>query len=338
MLPIRKCGQEVVAIAMKLLNDYLRERFGRKVYKIALNGGFTCPNRDGTIDRRGCIFCSEGGSGEFAENAGLSITEQIERGKQRVAAKIRDGRYIAYFQAFTGTYAPIERLRQLYTEAISHPEVVAISIATRPDCISDEVTELLAELNGIKPVWVELGLQTIHERTAEYIRRGYALPVYDRAVRVLKEHGIEVITHVIIGLPGESVEDMLDTVRYVCGNTAGAASEAGSRDTAGSMPVAGSGIMAGSAPGDIYAADGIKLQLLHVLKGTDLEIDYLEGRFSVLSEDEYIDILKKCIEIIPDNIVIHRLTGDGDKRILVAPAWSGNKKHVWNRIQREVLS
>ena len=287
---------------MKLLNDHLRETFGCKVYKIALNGGFTCPNRDGSLGTGGCIFCSEGGSGEFAEDPSLSITEQIDRGRSRVADKIKDGRYIAYFQAYTGTYAPLERLRRLYTEAISHPDVAALSIATRPDCLPGEVLDLLAELNHIKPVWVELGLQTIHEDTARYIRRGYGLEVYDEAVRNLRDRAIEVITHVIIGLPGESREDILDTVRYVCAS----------------------------------GATGIKLQLLHVLKGTDLEKEYSAGRVKVLTEDEYIDILKGCVSLIPDDVVIHRLTGDGDKRILIAPLWSTDKKHVINRIRREV--
>ena len=288
---------------MTLLNDYLRDNFGSKVYKIALNGGFSCPNRDGTIGVGGCIFCSEGGSGEFAGNPALSITEQIEQGKNRVASKIRSDKYIAYFQAYTGTYAPEDRLRVIYTEVVEHPEVVVISIATRPDCLPDEIIGLIDELNHIKPVWVELGLQTIHERTAEYIRRGYGIEVYDQAVERLRNIGVEVITHVILGLPNESRKDMLETVRHVCGS----------------------------------GATGIKLQLLHVLRGTDLEKDYLAGRFDVLTEDEYIDILRDCIGIIPDNVVIHRLTGDGDKRLLVAPLWSGDKKHVLNRVKSEVL-
>lgn len=288
---------------MMLLNDYLKAAFGCKVYKIALNGGFTCPNRDGTVGTGGCIFCSEGGSGEFAGDPSSSVTEQIERGKALVASKMRSGKYIAYFQAYTGTYAPVERLRAIYTEAVSHPDVVALSIATRPDCLPDEVISLLDELNRIKPVWIELGLQTIHDRSAKYIRRGYELDAYSQAVESLRSRDIEVITHVILGLPFESREDMLATVRYVC--------ESG--------------------------ATGIKLQLLHVLRGTDLEKDYLAGRFDVLTEDEYIDILRDCISIIPDNVVIHRLTGDGDKRILVAPLWSGDKKHVLNRIRSEVL-
>ncbi len=288
---------------MKTLNDHLRERFGCKVYKIALNGGFTCPNRDGTLGTGGCIFCSAGGSGEFAEDADLSITEQIERGKKRVSDKIQNGKYIAYFQAYTGTYAQIDRLRQLYTEAIDHPDIVALSIATRPDCLPSEVLDLLEELNRIKPVWIELGLQTIHPVTAEYIRRGYSLDIYDKAISDLHQRGIEVITHVIIGLPGENTDDILKTVRYVC---------------------------------DV-GTDGIKLQLLHVLKGTDLEKEYHSGNISILSEDEYINILKACVSIIPETTVIHRLTGDGDKKLLVAPLWSADKKHVYNRIKQEVL-
>jgi radical SAM protein (TIGR01212 family) len=281
-----------------LLNTYLKETFGCKVYKIALNGGFTCPNRDGKIDSRGCIFCSAGGSGDFAESSELSVTKQIEAGKKRLQGKIKDGKYIAYFQAFTNTYGPADKLQRLFTEAINHPDVVALSIATRPDCLPEEVLALLSELNKIKPVWVELGLQTVNEESAKYIRRGYPLSVYDKAVKNLKDIGINVITHVILGLPGESKEDMLDTVRYVCKS----------------------------------GSSGIKLQLLHVLKGTDLEKDYLAGKFAVLSEDEYVDIIEKCLKVIPPDVVIHRLTGDGDKKILVAPLWSGDKKHVINRI------
>ncbi len=286
-----------------LLNEYLRRKFGDKVYKIALNGGFTCPNRDGSIDDRGCIFCSRGGSGEFAGNPEVGITEQIELGKERVAKKIKSGKYIAYFQAYTGTYASVEKLRQLYTQAILYPDIVALSIATRPDCLPDEVLDLLSELNAVKPVWIELGLQTIHESTARYIRRGYTLDVFDDAVKKLRARGIEVIVHVILGLPGETNEDMLETVRYVCRS----------------------------------GANGIKLQLLHILKGTDLEKEYNEGKIKVLSEDEYIVLLKKAVDIIPDEMVIHRLTGDGDKRILTAPLWSGDKKRVINRIKREVI-
>jgi radical SAM protein (TIGR01212 family) len=287
-----------------LVNEYLKAKYGCKVYKIALNGGFTCPNRDGKLDTRGCIFCSAGGSGEFAEKPELSVTEQIEAGKRRVAAKIKDGKYIAYFQAYTGTYAPAERLRALFEEAAGHPDIAILSIATRPDCLPPDVLCLLEELNRKKPVWVELGLQTIHERTAEYIRRGYPTEVYDKAVRDLRERNIEVITHVILGLPGETAEDMVSTVKYVCNS----------------------------------GATGIKLQLLHILKGTDLEKEYLAGRFTPLSEDGYIEILKQCVKVIPEDVVIHRLTGDGDKKILTAPLWSGDKKHVLNRIKKEVLN
>ena len=287
----------------RLLNDYLVDRFGCKVYKIALSGGFTCPNRDGTLDTRGCIFCTKCGSGEFAEDSAHSITEQIEHGKTRIVSKIKNGKYIAYFQSFTGTYASVEKLEKLYREAIEHPDIVALSVATRPDCLEPGVLELLSKLNKIKPVWIELGLQTINERTSEYIRRGYPLSVYDEAVKELKERGIEVITHVILGLPGETKEDMLSTVEHVCA--------------------------AGS--------DGIKLQLLHILKNTDLEKEYEAGKVTVLSEDEYIDIIRDCVKIIPDNVVIHRLTGDGDKKLLIAPIWSADKKHVLNRIKKEVL-
>lgn len=282
------------------LNNYLRDTFGCKVYKLSLNGGFTCPNRDGSIDTRGCIFCSKGGSGDFAESPLLSISEQIEAGKKRVENKIKDGKYIAYFQAFTNTYAPVEVLRQKFTEAMESEDIVALSVATRPDCLGDDVLKLLAELNKIKPVFVELGLQTIHQKTADYIRRGYTLKVYDEAVKNLKSIGINTVVHIIIGLPGESKDDILETVRYVCK----------------------SGI------------DGIKLQLLHVIKGTDLEKDYNSGKFTLPSLDEYIDIIKSCVEIIPEGVVIHRLTGDGAKKDLVAPLWSADKKNVLNKINK----
>ena len=284
------------------LNQYLRDTFGQKLYKIALDGGFTCPNRDGTIDTRGCIFCSGSGSGEFAGDCTMSITQQIERGKEQVRKKIKNGRYIAYFQAFTNTYAPVGKLRSLYMEAINHKDIAVLSIATRPDCLPDEALDLLCECNQIKPVWVELGLQTINPSTAAYIRRGYPLPVYDDAVRRLKACGIEVITHVILGLPGESRRDMLDTVSYV---------------------------------GRSHA-DGIKLQLLHVIRGTDLEKDYREGKFETLTFESYVELVAECIALLPENMVIHRMTGDGDKRTLVAPMWSTDKKRVLNAIHRAV--
>ena len=281
------------------LNNYLKERFGEKVYKIALNGGFTCPNRDGTIDTRGCIFCSKGGSGDFAESPDLTITEQIENGKKRLEKKIKNGKYIAYFQAFTNTYAPVERLRTIYEEAINHPDIVALSIGTRPDCLGDDVLALLDELNTIKPIFVELGLQTINEDTAKYIRRGYTLEVYDKAVADLHKIGINVVTHIILGLPNESKEDMLNSVKYACKVT-----------------------------------DGIKLQLLHILKGTDLAKDYEQGKFEVLTLEQYTEIIKECVQIIPENVVIHRLTGDGAKKDLIAPLWSADKKTVLNTINR----
>ena len=284
------------------LNQYLRDTFGQKLYKIALDGGFTCPNRDGAIVTRGCIFCSGSGSGEFAGDCTMSITQQIERGKEQVRKKIKNGRYIAYFQAFTNTYAPVGKLRSLYMEAINHKDIAVLSIATRPDCLPDEALDLLCECNQIKPVWVELGLQTINPSTAAYIRRGYPLPVYDDAVRRLKACGIEVITHVILGLPGESRRDMLDTVSYV---------------------------------GRSHA-DGIKLQLLHVIRGTDLEKDYREGKFETLTFESYVELVADCIALLPENMVIHRMTGDGDKRTLVAPMWSTDKKRVLNAIHRAV--
>lgn len=287
------------------LNQYLKDTFNTKVYKISINAGFTCPNRDGTLDTRGCIFCSDEGSGDFCESPLLSVSEQIELGKKRVAGKISDGgKYIAYFQAFTNTYAPERKLREVFTEAINHPDIVAISVATRPDCLPEDVLDLLFELNKIKPVWVELGLQTIHEKTAEYIRRCYPLSVYDKAVDELKKRNINVITHVILGLPGECEEDMLQTVKYVCDK----------------------------------GTDGIKLQLLHVLKGTDLAKDYADGKFKCLEMDEYIELVVKCLSIIPKDIVIHRMTGDGDKKILIAPEWSGDKKKVLNALTKAIQS
>ncbi len=281
-------------------NKYLKDKFGQKVYKISLDGGFTCPNRDGKTGTRGCIFCSKGGSGDFAESREMSITEQIESGKKKIEKKIKSGKYIAYFQAFTNTYAPVEILRQKYEEAINHPDIVALSIATRPDCLGDDVLRLLDEMNKIKPVFVELGLQTIHQKSAKYIRRGYDLSVYDKAVRDLKKIGVNIVVHVILGLPNESENDMLETVKYVC--------ESG--------------------------ANGIKLQLLHVIDGTDLAKDYEKGLFKTLEFDEYVNLIVKCVKIIPKDIVIHRLTGDGAKKDLIAPLWSADKKRVLNAINK----
>ncbi len=281
------------------LNSYLKERFGCKVYKLAVDGGFTCPNRDGTLGTGGCIFCSAGGSGEFAQSRELSVAEQLEKGKALVSKKIKSGKYIAYFQAFTNTYAPPEMLRKLYLEAIESPDIVALSVATRPDCLGSGVLEVLDEINKIKPVFVELGLQSIHERTAQYIRRGYPLEVYDKAVEDLHNIGINVVTHLIVGLPDETEADILESVRYVCRVT-----------------------------------DGIKLQLLHILEGTDLAEEYKSGKIRTLTLDEYVEIIKKCVEVIPESVVIHRLTGDGAKRDLIAPLWSADKKTVLNRINK----
>ena len=283
------------------LNQFLKESFGEKLYKISLDGGFTCPNRDGTVGIGGCIFCSRGGSGEFAVKISDNISQQIETAKALVSHKTKSERFIAYFQSFTNTYAPVEYLEKLYYQIVKRNDIAALSVATRPDCLDDDVIELLDRLNHIKPVWVELGLQTIHEKTAKYIRRGYTLDVYDDAVRRLRNKNITVITHVILGLPFESHSQMIQTVRYV----------------------GSSGIQ------------GIKLQLLHVLKNTDLEDEYAKGKFSTMLIDEYIDLLCDCIESLPPDIVIHRLTGDGAKKILVAPLWSGDKKKVLNTINRE---
>ncbi len=284
--------------------EYLKERFGQKVYRIALDGGFTCPNRDGTLGTGGCIFCSGYGSGDFACDRNLSITEQIEKGKELVRGKMPagQGKYIAYFQAFTGTYAPAQRLRSVYEEAIAHPDIAVLSIATRPDCLPEQVLDLLTELNHKKPVWVELGLQTIHEKTAEYIRRGYPLSVYDDAVRKLSEGGIEVITHIILGLPGGTREEMLQTAAYV-----------------GQGPIS-----------------GIKIQLLHVLEGTDLAAEYKKGSFNCMTMEEYTDLVRDCISLLPEHVVIHRMTGDGAKKDLIAPLWSGDKKRVLNMLRSKL--
>ena len=288
------------------LNQYLKKKFGCKVLKVSLDAGCTCPNRDGKLDTRGCIFCSKGGSGDFAGDRRLSIKEQLRLGKEFIKAKnpkSEEVKYIAYFQAFTNTYGDINELKNKFYDAITDPEVCVLSIATRPDCLPNDVLSVLAELNRIKPVWVELGLQTIKPESIEYIRRGYPNEVYDKAVNDLTNLGIEVITHVILGLPKETREDMLSTVRYV--------GASGSK--------------------------GIKLQLLHVLKETDLYDDYKAGFFETLSMDEYIDIVVDAIKVLPKDMVIHRLTGDGDKKILVSPMWSANKKAVLNALSRRLI-
>jgi len=277
-----------------MLSEYYREKFGCKVYKLSLDGGFTCPNRDGTLGHRGCIFCT--GSGEFAEGGPDSIAIQLERAKLRVNSKNRGGKYIAYFQAFTNTYAPAGKLRQLYYEAIAPEDIVGLAIGTRPDCLGEGVIALLKEINAVKPVSVELGLQTIHAETARYIRRGYEAEVYFDAVKRLKSAGIEVVTHIILGLSGETEEMMVKTTEAAV--------------TAGT--------------------DGVKFHLLHVLKGTDLVKDYEAGKFQCLTLEEYGRILKKCVDVLPEHVVIHRITGDGAKKDLIAPLWSGDKKRVLN--------
>ncbi|MCB6344115.1 TIGR01212 family radical SAM protein [Enterocloster lavalensis] len=348
--------------------DYeLKRRFGRKIYKLSLDGGMTCPNRDGTLGNRGCIFCSSGGSGDFAAKACPDVWEQIEAAKARVRRKMPPGSsgatiapgsngatiapgsngetiaprssgatiapesrgnagtasecnasantapesraatppsYIAYFQSYTNTYAPLPRLRSLFERAVSHPDVALLSVATRPDCLPDETVSLLAGLNHRKPVWVELGLQTVHEDTARFIRRGYGFPVFEDACRRLKAAGITVVVHVILGLPGEDRERMLETITRMADF-----SRAG-------------------------LIDGIKLQLLHVLKGTDLADYYQNHPFPIFSMEEYIDFLIDCAELLPPELVIHRLTGDGPKSLLVAPSWSGNKRLVLNTLAR----
>lgn len=280
------------------LDYHLKQTFGHKLYKIALDAGMTCPTRDGTLGTRGCIFCSAKGSGDFAGNRALPVTEQLCQGKIAIRDKFHADGYIAYFQAFTNTYAPVERLRRIFSEAISDPEVEILSIATRPDCLGSDVLALLSELNEIKPVWVELGLQTIHPESAAFIRRGYELSVFLEAVENLRKIGISIIVHVILGLPGESFAQMLDTVQYL--NTL-----------------------------DIQ---GIKLQLLHVLEGTDLAAYYREHPFAVMTMDEYLKLLGDCISHLRPDIVIHRLTGDGPSDLLIEPRWTTRKRDTLNQL------
>ena len=281
------------------LNEHYRAKFGCKVYKLSIDAGFTCPNRDGTLGTGGCIFCSAAGGGEFAAH-GCDIPAQLEQAKGRVASKNKDGKYIAYFQSFTNTYAPVEKLRTLYTQAIEPGDVVGLAIGTRPDCLPPEVIELLKVIHRDKDVSVELGLQTVHDASVRYIRRGYGNEVYFDAVRRLKEAGIEVVTHIILGLPGETPEMAAETTRRA--------------------------VAAGT--------DGVKFHLLHVLRGTDLEKDYREGKFRCLELEEYADWLKACLAEVPQNVGVHRITGDGAKKDLVAPLWSADKKRVLNYLNR----
>ena len=292
-------------------NDAMRARFGTKVYRLSLQSGCTCPNRDGTIGTGGCTFCSEGGSGDFAAPL-LPIGEQIEEARKRVDAKIsasiapQDRRYIAYFQSYTNTYGDPERLRRIYSEALQHPQIVALDLGTRPDCLPPEMIAMLRDLRTEygKPVWIELGLQTIHEKTAGRINRGYKLEVFEDAYRRLKDEGFEVIVHVILGLPGEAREDMLETVRYLSLLTP--------------------------------ALDGIKLQLLHILKGTELAREYEADPFPLFTLDSYCDLVVDCLRLLPPETVVHRLTGDGPKRLLIAPQWSADKKRVLNTLSRRI--
>lgn len=281
----------------------MREKFGSKVYKLSLSGGMTCPNRDGTLDTRGCIFCGSAGAGEFAAPLRSDLDTQIEEAKKKVAFKAKNAKYIAYFQDFTNTYAPAEKLYNLFTPVVERSDIAALSIATRPDCLPDDVLEVLSQLNRKKPVWVELGLQTIHSDTSRYIRRGYELPVFDKALSDLRSIGVETIVHQILGLPGETKEMMWETTSYIARS----------------------------------GADGIKLHLLYVLRDTDLAEDYKMGRFKTLELSEYIDILEGCIRRLPPEMIIHRMTGDGPKARLIAPLWSGDKKKVLSSINSAFL-
>lgn len=285
----------------RTLSDYCLETYHEKLYKIAIHAGMTCPNRDGTKGTRGCIFCSEGGSGDFAVSATLPICEQIAQGRLLLSGKRTGSRFIAYYQAFTNTYAAPDRLLLLYREALSQPDIAGISIATRPDCLSEDVLQVLTTCRLEFPdkfIWIELGLQTCHEKSIDYIRRGYPNRVFEQAMQDLKTLSIPVIVHVILGLPGECEEDMYETVRYV----------------------------------NRFHPFGIKLQLLHVLEHTDLANDYRSGRFDTLSKDAYLRIVSHCVELLSPDIVIHRITGDGPKKLLIAPLWSSDKKGVLNAL------
>ncbi len=284
------------------LDSYLKNTYGKKMYKVSLDAGMTCPNRDGTLDHRGCIFCSAGGSGDFAGDRNTDIFSQIESQIAIMQQKSSVNDFIAYFQAYTNTYAPVPCLRKVYAAALDHPQIRILDIATRPDCMPEDVLDLLAELSREKPVWVELGLQTIHPETAAYIRRGYDLSCFEDAVKKLHERNIPIIVHTILGLPGETREDILETIRYLNG-----------------LPIF-----------------GIKLQLLHVLKDTDLAADYRAGLFRTLEEETYLDLVIDCLQHLSPDIVVHRVTGDGPKSLLISPLWSGNKRGVLNRLHQKM--
>ncbi|MFG6382798.1 MAG: TIGR01212 family radical SAM protein [Lachnospiraceae bacterium] len=279
---------------------YLKQTFGEKVYRLSLNGGMTCPNRDGTLDTRGCIFCSAAGSGDFAQNAYISISEQLSAAKLQIGSKRNCRKFIAYFQAYTNTYAPVKYLRKIFTDAITDPDVVILSIATRPDCLSSDILELLHELSQIKPIWIELGLQTIHPKTSQLIRSGFTLDCFHKAVHQLSIYHLPIIVHVILGLPGENKTQMLETVSHV-----------------GHLPVF-----------------GIKLQLLHILSDTDLGILFQRHPFPLFTQDAYCEMIADCLEILPETITIHRLTGDGPKNLLIEPLWSSAKRNVLNQIHK----
>ncbi|MGB5823753.1 MAG: TIGR01212 family radical SAM protein [Proteocatella sp.] len=286
------------------LNNYLKEKFGCKVIKLAIDGNFSCPNRDGSIAYGGCIFCSEDGSGEFAGNKKLSITEQMHGQVDLLETKWANSKYIAYFQNFTNTYDSVDNLRKRYDEALSFPNVVGLAIATRPDCLNDEILELLEEYNSKTFLWIELGLQSIHEKTADFIRRGYPLKTFDLAMANLNKRSIKTVAHLILNLPGESFDDMKKSLEYI--------SDLG-----------------------IW---GIKLQMLNILKSTDLETHYLSNMFYLRTADEYIELVSNLLTFLPPNIVIHRITGDGKKESLLAPNWVLNKRYVLNGIQKYMRS
>ena len=290
---------------IRTFSEELKDRFGCKVYKLSLSAGCTCPNRDGTLGFGGCTFCSEGGSGDFAAPF-MPLAEQIPLAKEKVAAKLGKGPYgyLAYFQSFTNTYGDTKRLSALYEEALSYPDILGLSIGTRPDCLEKEKLDLLSSLQEKKPLWVELGLQTIHERSAEHIHRGYSLPVFEKAYRDLKERGIPVVVHVILCLPGENKEEMLSTISYL----------------SSLVPV----------------LDGIKLSLLHVLKGTALSKEYEEHPFPLPTLEEYTELIVDCLSLLPKETVVHRLTGDGPKKLLMAPLWTADKKRVLNALQKAI--
>ena len=312
---------------MKRLSQALKEAYGEKVYRLSLSSGCTCPNRDGTLGTGGCTFCSEGGSGEVAAEP-VPLKEQLDQAKARIQAKTNAEKFIAYFQSFTNTYGDPKRLRKLYTEAILREEVAVLSLGTRPDCLPEEILEMLRELNEIKPVWVELGLQTIHERTAKRIHRGYPLQVFEESFRKLKESGLTVIVHVIFGLPGETKEDMLATVKYL----AGLFKEYRCRKAGTAGP--------GATAAGPQCFDGVKLQMLQILKGTEIAEEYLREPFPLFSLEEYTELVKESVRLLPADLVLHRMTGDGPKRLLIAPLWCADKKRTlnyMNRVLEEVL-